>query len=465
MKSFAADKIFTLSLALLLFLLPWQTRWIFHDSLINGQVWEYGRFSLLGTEITLWALAIWRLILIKPKWTGFKSALANSLFYPALTLLIFGALSIIWADDKSLALNYERLLIQAGLFAWLIASYLKTIDREKIFLSMPFIAFLTGACLQGLLAIYQFFSQTTFACKWLGLSLLNPKLAGTVVIEFADQRWLRAYGAFQHSNILGGFLGLALIIAVIALWQNQKAINRVSCIVYQELPTTNHQSPITNNKQLFLIFAVGLIFSGLILSFSRSAWIGTALALVILLIIVLRKRPDDYKPFLIKIAVLLGLFACFWVLTLPKGLFLTRTQAVGRLERISISERAEAIAQAEKIIKENWLAGVGLGNYTAVLQKNNPDKTVWQTQPVHNIYLLILSELGIFGLVIFGWLIFTIIKKTRLTYLTPFLVLLIIGFFDHYLLTLPIGLLFLGLSIGIVISSPRHPHESEDLRT
>jgi O-antigen ligase len=445
------DKIFTLGLALLLFLLPWQTRWIFHDVLINGQVWEYGRFSLLGTEIILWALVIWRLVLDKPKWAGFKPALTNSIFGPILALLIFGAISIIWADNKLLALNYERLLLQAILFAWLIVSYLKTLNKEKIFLSVPFIAFLASACLQSLLALYQFFTQTTFACKWLGLSLLDPKLAGTVVIEFADQRWLRAYGAFQHPNILGGFLGLALIICLIALWQNQSLTNQ----------QTN--KPIT--KQLFLIFATGLIFSGLFLSFSRSAWIGTALALAVLLVIILKNRPTDYKPFLIKIIVLLGLFTCFWVLTLPKGLFLTRTQAVGRLERISISERAEAVLQAKKIIKENLLTGVGLGNYTVALQENNQDKTVWQNQPVHNIYLLLLAELGILGLLIFAWLLFTIIKKTRLTYLTPLLIFLIIGFFDHYLLTLPIGLLFLGLSVGLAISSPRHPHGSEDLRT
>jgi len=438
MKRFTSDQIFSFGLALLLFLLPWQTRWIFHDALINGQVWEYGRFSLLGTEIVLWALIIWRLILVKPR-TNFTNIKQNSLFWPILTLLIFSAISIIWADNKWLALNYERLLIQALLFAWLIANYLKTVKKEKLFLSVPFIAFLAGACLQSLLALYQFFTQTTFACKWLGLSLLDPKIAGTVVIEFADQRWLRAYGAFQHPNILGGFLGLALIIAIIALWQNQRLINKQLFV-----------NKFNNYRQLFLILANGLIFSGLFLSFSRSAWIGTALALAILLIIILKNRPADYKPFLIKIIVLLGLFACFWVLTLPKGLFLTRTQAVGRLERISISERAEAVIQAKKIIKENLLTGVGLGNYTVALQENSPDKTVWQNQPVHNIYLLLLAELGILGLLIFAWLIFTIIKKTKLIYLTPLLLFLIIGFFDHYLLTLPIGLLMLGFTAGFI---------------
>ena len=35
------------------FLLPWQVRWIYHEAILNGQIWEYGRFSLYGTEILL----------------------------------------------------------------------------------------------------------------------------------------------------------------------------------------------------------------------------------------------------------------------------------------------------------------------------------------------------------------------------------------------------------------------------
>ncbi|NMB48140.1 hypothetical protein GYA13_01685 [Candidatus Kuenenbacteria bacterium] len=36
-----------------IFLLPWQTRWIFRDYQIDGQVFEYGRLSLYGFDIIL----------------------------------------------------------------------------------------------------------------------------------------------------------------------------------------------------------------------------------------------------------------------------------------------------------------------------------------------------------------------------------------------------------------------------
>src|SRR3989338_7542924 len=40
-------------LLLSVFLLPWQSRWIFKEELLNGSVFEYGRLSLSLIEILL----------------------------------------------------------------------------------------------------------------------------------------------------------------------------------------------------------------------------------------------------------------------------------------------------------------------------------------------------------------------------------------------------------------------------
>ena len=43
---------------LFLFLLPWQTRWFYQSGSLNGGYWEYGTFSLYGTQILLWLIII-----------------------------------------------------------------------------------------------------------------------------------------------------------------------------------------------------------------------------------------------------------------------------------------------------------------------------------------------------------------------------------------------------------------------
>ncbi len=63
-----------------------------------------------------------------------------------------------------------------------------------------------------------------------------------------------------------------------------------------------------------------------------------------------------------------------------------------------------------------------------------PAATRW-LQPVHNIYLLILSETGIFGVLGFAYLLLK--SKKNL----PLFILLFLGLFDHYPLTLQTGLL------------------------
>ena len=51
-------KILDYLLMLFLFLLPWQTRWFYQSGSLNGGYWEYGTFSLYGTQILLWLIII-----------------------------------------------------------------------------------------------------------------------------------------------------------------------------------------------------------------------------------------------------------------------------------------------------------------------------------------------------------------------------------------------------------------------
>jgi len=98
-----------------------------------------------------------------------------------------------------------------------------------------------------------------------------------------------------------------------------------------------------------------------------------------------------------------------------------------------ITHRIELIKSAFTMIKENFWTGVGLNNFIPNLVKvSNTFINAWELQPVHNIFLLVFSEIGIFGFVIFC--IFVLSSLTLNNY--TLLAVLTTGLSDHYWLTL-----------------------------
>ena len=118
------NKIIEYGLYSLVFLLPWQTRWI-----IKAGKTEYGTFSLYGTDILLFAILLLFVILkfrnsVKgpnPEASGSGPGISK-IWWAVATLDLFVFISIFFADDKWLALyKYGWFLLGVGLF-WLVAS-------------------------------------------------------------------------------------------------------------------------------------------------------------------------------------------------------------------------------------------------------------------------------------------------------------------------------------------------------
>jgi len=96
------------------------------------------------------------------------------------------------------------------------------------------------------------------------------------------------------------------------------------------------------------------------------------------------------------------------------------------------------------IIKENILIGVGIGEFTSNMGDSVPRSSngILLLQPVHNIFLLIITEVGLIGFGMFSTLLYFFFKDRKLTLrlIIGLLALFIIGMFDHYLFSLPQGL-------------------------
>ncbi|MCX6786037.1 MAG: O-antigen ligase family protein [Candidatus Komeilibacteria bacterium] len=441
------NKIINWGLCLFVFLLPWQTRWIFKDAIINGSVWEYGRYSLYGTEILLIVLIILGIILAMRRHPeDAVRRLKDPIALTIVAFIIFAALSITRSADKTLALYVWLKLIEGiGLF-WLIV---KSEKRHLLKLSL-----IAAGLVQGLLAIYQFFTQSTFASKWLGSALIQSIDQGASVVQFLDQRWLRAYGSFPHPNVLGGFLATVLLLIIISLWQLNQRINESR---NQEIKRLDY------GLNIFYWFSAGVVFLGLVFSFSRGACLGFVLGFIYLIIYAFKKKLRTERLVSIKLAIFFLALTGFVLLNFPYQLFTTRITAQSRLEQKSLIERQNAAGDAWAMFKAHPVLGVGLGNYTKVLQNKDANKpglpakasakAGWAYQPVHNLFQLILSELGLIGLLLFIFLFVNLFRSVAAVNYAFLLAMVFMALFDHYFWSLYFGVMWWWLVWGLAYNS------------
>lgn len=415
-----------------IFLLPWQTRWIWHQGILNNGYWEYGTFSLYGIDILLaiiFVLVVVSLFLRKDR--KLKSIVFNSKAgILGLCLLVTG-LTIIWAYSASLGLYYFVKILEGIILVWVIAKV--NFSWTKLALS-----FVAAGVIQAGLGVFQFFSQEVIASKWLGISNHLPSNLGDFVIEIAGQRWLRAYGSLPHPNMLAVFLVICLIILA-GLYINNK--NKKTALIY---------------FVFFIIISAGLFFT-----FSRTAWLALAIAVLFWATIAFGKKiPAEFNFNLLKLLTIL--FIVFIILTAVfPDLVFTRLGGGERLEKQSVQERIDYTKQAYAMIKKHWLLGVGIGNYTLAVQKEmNPDLASWSYQPVHNIFLLSSAELGVMSLLFWFIVFYLVYKRFKepgglemwiVIFFISFLVLLIAGCFDHFLWTLHFGIILFWLILGIFL--------------
>lgn len=269
-------------------------------------------------------------------------------------------------------------------------------DANMIFLYI----LISLASLEAALASYQFFQQNIQPIPWLGITAHNPSELADSAIEILTppERWLRAYGTFASPEILGGVLALALLIAInLIIWQIQK---------------NNFYS--NKIKPYLFGLAIILLSSGLFFSFSRSAWLGFGLGLLVTLINVWRLINAPAKKAVWQI--LATLIIIFGFLIIQNNHLLTAGfNSFINLQAGSTIDRVQSPAVAWRVITGAPWFGIGWGHYgNFVHDRINGNFPAWFYQPINNAFLLAWAELGIFGLLIFiALLIFMFIIARR----------------------------------------------------
>lgn len=422
-----------------LFLLPWQTRWLIKLGELNGY-WEYGTISLYGTDIlVLIAFLIFFFWTKKKKIKPARSHLNYRLFIIFLSYLLL-----------TLPFSLAPLLSFVKLLTFIIVILVVYLSRQsQLSFRTSTLAFLGGATTSSLLGLWQFVTQQSFVSKWLGLAEHNANMLGTSVVEAMApdgimERWLRGYGTLDHPNMLGGFLALSLILAS-WLWLSRDHTTR-------------------KLENWFLVISLIILSAGVLVSFSRTAWLVAVVGVgIVVWGYIKEKKLNRWR----EVSSLLGMMVLVITLFLSQYYYIVwpRFNPSLRLEAISVTEREDSLKTSWQIFKNHPLLGTGIGTYTKALAELEPKKQNWYYQPVHNTFLLLLVETGVFGFLLFLWaikrlwrsLVKNISAFQKSLILSLGLGLLLISLFDHWLWSLHFGLMMMGAIIVLLIQLRTRP--------
>lgn len=351
-----------------------------------------------------------------PNWRTLIRDDWHVMWWLMLVLLVAWAwLTQFWAfgDERTTGITPNYTLQVALMAAFLIVNACIAPRRVILYLLM------VNLLLHGAIGALQVSIQGDIGLSLLGEVTLRPEVSGTSVIASGDLRWLRPYGLLPHPNIYAGFMLTGTLAAAWAAITLKTRRNQIISLV---------------------VFACGLWM--LMLTFSRGAWLGFAIGTLFALFFVLRRRL--WRRLIAPVVIALMLAGVFFALYQPLLLARTAISLEGTEQR-SIADRLVYWRIAERAIADAPMFGIGAAHFPWYAADYLWYETNYDLRGdnVHNVLMLIWSELGFIGIAIISFHLLgatvAIMRQRDLdqvALLAVALALFVVGFFDHYPWTL-----------------------------
>jgi O-antigen ligase/Tfp pilus assembly protein PilF len=424
-------------------------------------------------------------------------------FYPFCITVFLPAKKLVFA-----------LLIIISLMFW----GFKIVSKERLLfnhspLNLPILSFIS-ICLLSL-----FWSDSLMvSVKEFPLFLDGPFLFFVVINNINDERQIKRilniviitgslfgiYGILQYQGIDFSFWrGNTGRQAVFGLFSNVNYFAEYLIAILPLAVSLLFVTPFKSNKSKKLLLFIGILAMGgsLMLTFTRSSYLGFGVSLIFmfLLFIICRRKSfikDNRKFFIV---IFLAIIIIISLIVIPNPLNKSDTVISKIKNRITVAQLIQGHNVKRRMvtwnftlmmIKDRPLLGSGIGTfkynslrYQAEFFSQGDNRSLYPygiAHEAHNEYLHLWAELGIIGLGIFLWMIIAyfyyglkVLKKTKNNYTQGMLIgmmgviiaVLVDGIFSfplHLPTTLVLFWLFLGLTVAI---SQNRGEEKERERT
>ena len=163
---------------------------------------------------------------------------------------------------------------------------------------------------------------------------------------------------------------------------------------------------IQDRRPMRRLFACGcalLMVGAIVCTKSRSGFLGLVAMVAVVAFYTIRKNPG---------MVIAGALMCAMAIPVMPSTFWDRMDSIMNGEEDTTGSREarlRLINQALEVFAENPLTGVGAGQFK---NYNEPGVTAEKWRVTHDVWLQIASELGIFGLLVFAYLVIRSFRAT-----------------------------------------------------
>jgi len=302
---------------------------------------------------------------------GVKNWWRQSAFLvPWVAFIVWSLVSTSWARFTEPS---QEAALQLLVFALVVAT-LATVPIRSIWLIA---GTLMSLILTSLITFGQVILQGPVGLRIFGEYIVRPG-AKLSILTAEGQTYLRPYGPTAHPNMLGGFLTLAILLAA-ALFLDRR---------------------IPRPLMLATGTAILMGWAALLLTFSRSAWVGLVIGVLPLLVWLLRDRTAVLRRRVLPVMGGAVIILVLFVVAFRPFVFARGGIGDTSMEQRSVADRALFTRYTLRMIADEPILGVGIGmndwesaQYIVV----DPIKPDLAALPVHDVPLLILSETGLIG--------------------------------------------------------------------
>jgi len=389
--------------------------------------------SVLGIRIDYFSPTVYLIDLV---WIllvifNFQFSIFNKLFnFKNFLIFVFILINILIAQNKWVAVYKWVRLGELFWFGWYVYKNKKLVKSFLIKIIPIWIV------TESILALGQIAKGGSLngLWWWLGERRFDFNTIGIAKISIVDMGLVRAYGTFSHPNSLAGFLLVGLVWWIKAKRQNPLSLDG--------LGTFPLKRATLKNIYWWCVFWLGLM--GIFLAGSRTIWVLTFGVIVFWI---------SKSEFAFKTKIKFGLLFLVLSLILIKIIDFNYSleNFLGGWDENGMMKRGQLNLAAIEMIRESPWVGVGMGNYLVNLPDFLKTNHIFWLQPVHNIFLLLVSEIGILGLMGVVWLLAKIKWNKLIEWDWIILgVILVTGMVDHYWFTLPQNMWLLALVLGVI---------------
>ncbi|MFH1877717.1 MAG: O-antigen ligase family protein [Candidatus Omnitrophota bacterium] len=304
---------------------------------------------------------IWFYQMVHSREEGRKTVFFTFISIPFFVMFSAGILSFVNAGNTLYSTFGIFKLIKVFAYYFYAVNNIRSADDIKIIL----LGLLAGCGLQLSVAALQLAAGKTLGLFYLG------ELSG----EF------RSWSGFHQVYRIGALLGHPNFFA-----------NYLDFMIPLMLSLSFLKESVFVRRSATILF-FGCI-TGMLFTLSRGGWAASGTGAFIAFIMLAARNARE-KCFLRKTFVLIIIVFCAGAAFSPKIIERVTSKDGG-----AANTRLEQIRVAENVIKEHPVCGIGLNNYSLVME--DYDETYSKVSrsfkaPVHNAYLLVLAETGILG--------------------------------------------------------------------